>query len=130
MSKKYALIVEDNPVTRELLTTVLGRMGGYAMLEAGDAEQAYRLLERYTPDMVILDYHLPGANGTDVLTYIRADPRLQAAAVVLLTADNLVGHEYATVMQTADLQLQKPVMPRDLLRMVQQLQAVKDAALS
>ncbi|HET6934657.1 MAG TPA: response regulator [Candidatus Angelobacter sp.] len=83
---KQILIVEDKPNSRELLRTVLEQQG-YAVLEAGDGEQAIKIIREKPLDLVLMDLQIPARNGYDVLKEIRSDPKLGALPVVAVTAN-------------------------------------------
>jgi two-component system, cell cycle response regulator DivK len=83
---KQILIVEDKPNSRELLRTVLEQQG-YAVLEAGDGEQAIKIIREKPLDLVLMDLQIPARNGYDVLKEIRSDPRLAGLPVVAVTAN-------------------------------------------
>ena len=79
------LIVEDEPAIRELVSVNL-RHAGYTVSEADTAEAARIQLDNRLPDLVLLDWMLPGQSGIDFAKRMRADPRTRALPVVLLTA--------------------------------------------
>jgi DNA-binding NarL/FixJ family response regulator len=87
------LIVDDHPLTRSALATLLRQQGFDVVGEAADGESAIERVAELAPDLVLLDLSLPGMNGLEAL------PRLRDAApgaeVVVLTAsgteDNLLG---------------------------------------
>src|SRR5919201_1695874 len=86
------LIVDDHPLTREALSSLLDRSGFAVAGEAADGEEAIELARRLQPELVLLDLSMPGMDGLQAL------PRLREAApgceVVVLTAsgteDNLL----------------------------------------
>lgn len=83
---KQILIVEDKPNSRELLRTVLEQQG-YAVLEAGDGEQAIKIIREKPLDLVLMDLQIPARNGYDVLKEIRSDPKMASLPVVAVTAN-------------------------------------------
>jgi two-component system, OmpR family, response regulator ResD len=104
------LVVEDESVVREVVVRYL-RREGYRTLEAGDAETACALVERETPDLVLLDVMLPGKDGLSICRWIRARSEVP---VIMLTArgeeaDRIVGLELG-----ADDYVTKPFSPREL----------------
>ena len=104
------LVVDDEPIVREVVVRYLEREG-YATLEAGDGNDARALLERESPDLVVLDVMLPGADGLELCRWIRSRSRLP---VIMLTArgeeaDRIVGLELG-----ADDYVTKPFSPREL----------------
>jgi DNA-binding NarL/FixJ family response regulator len=78
------LIVDDHPITRDALSSLLGQQGFSVVGEASDGEEAIELARRFRPQLVLLDLSMPGLDGLGAL------PRLRDAApeceVVVLTA--------------------------------------------
>jgi len=68
--------------------------------------EARQRLQEGAPHLVLLDLHLPGVSGTDLLTQIRADERLAKTIVVIATADARLGDAYR---ESADYILIKPI---------------------
>ena len=82
---KKALVVEDDPEYANLLRIVLESLG-YKFQHAITVVGARRLLREYTPDLILLDGHLPDGNGLELCAHIRAEARLARAMVVVLSA--------------------------------------------
>ena len=104
------LVVDDEPIVREVVVRYLEREG-YATLEADDGADARRLVERESPDLVVLDVMLPGTDGLELCRWIRSRSELP---VIMLTArgeeaDRIVGLELG-----ADDYVTKPFSPREL----------------
>jgi putative two-component system response regulator len=78
------LVVDDDEQVRGLLSHLL-RVTGHLVEEEGSAEAAEEKLQTLTPDLILLDMQLPGKSGMDLLSIIRADPRLRLTPVVMLT---------------------------------------------
>ncbi len=114
------LVVEDEPAIRELLSINL-RHAGYAVTEAETAEQARRHLDAGQPDLVLLDWMLPGQSGVDFAKQLRADPRTSALPIVMLTARAQEGDKLQGFDVGADDYVTKPFSPRELLARVRAL---------
>ena len=104
------LVVDDEPIVREVVVRYLEREG-YTTLEADDGDDARDLLERESPDLVVLDVMLPRTDGLELCRWIRARSELP---VIMLTArgeeaDRIVGLELG-----ADDYVTKPFSPREL----------------
>jgi DNA-binding response OmpR family regulator len=104
------LVVDDEPIVREVVVRYLEREG-YSTLEADDGEKARALVERESPDLVVLDVMLPGTDGLELCRWIRSHSELP---VIMLTArgeeaDRIVGLELG-----ADDYVTKPFSPREL----------------
>jgi CheY-like chemotaxis protein len=81
--RRVVLVVDDEPSLRALLRGVL-RIAGYDVREAASGEEALEILDRETPDAVLLDILLPGIDGWEVLD--RLKPRLATLPVLVLSA--------------------------------------------
>jgi two-component system phosphate regulon response regulator PhoB len=108
------LIVEDDAAIQELISVNLDR-AGHGVRCAFDAEVARTLIAQSLPDLVLLDWMLPGMSGIDFLRILRADRQTQALPVILITArgeerDKILGLEIG-----ADDYITKPFSPRELL---------------
>jgi CheY-like chemotaxis protein len=79
------LVVDDNPVNRKLLSSILVREG-YNSLEATDGEEALRIARDEDPDVILLDVMMPGMDGFSVCQRMRQDPMLEDTPVLFLTA--------------------------------------------
>jgi len=79
------LIVDDEPPARERLRSMLVEAGGFDVAgEAGNGEQALDLVERLTPDIVLLDVRMPGIDGLEVARHLATHP--EPPAVIFTTA--------------------------------------------
>jgi len=114
------LIVEDEPAIRELLSVNL-RHAGYTVSEAETAEAARAQLDAALPDLVLLDWMLPGQSGIDFAKKLRADPRTGALPIVMLTARAQEGDKLQGFDVGADDYVTKPFSPRELLARVRAL---------
>ncbi len=113
----HILIVEDDPVTRSILTSFLGD-AGYTLSEAEDAEQFRTLFDPKKIDLVLLDINLPGDDGLTLTKEIRSQAR---TGIIILSArqediDRLLGLELG-----ADDYLTKPFLERELLLRIKNL---------
>lgn len=111
------LVVEDEPAIQELISYNL-ELAGHQVLRTDSAEGAMAMIRTALPDMVVLDWMLPGMSGIDFARWLRADRRTQAVPLIMLTAradeqDKLSGLETG-----ADDYLTKPFSPRELVARV------------
>jgi CheY-like chemotaxis protein len=107
------LLVDDDPDIVRLLTMTL-RPEGYRLLSASDGNAALEIARSERPDLLLLDWNMPGRNGLDVCRAIRteeSDPDLRDVPVVLLTAQ--VGAEDTAAGFTAGVTdyVTKPFKP-------------------
>jgi DNA-binding response OmpR family regulator len=105
MSNPFALIIEDDFDASFIFAQSLQAAGFETeIIRSGDL--ALARLAVTTPDVVVLDLHLPHAAGTDILNQIRADGRLAETRVIVATADPRLAE---TLQDEADLVLIKPI---------------------
>lgn len=83
------LVVDDDPDFQSLLATLVGALRQTAVT-AGDAASALDWLDKHTPSLVLLDYHMPGDDGVDLLQRLRQSPRLKGVPVIMLTGQSRV----------------------------------------
>jgi two-component system, OmpR family, phosphate regulon response regulator PhoB len=107
------LVVEDEPAIQELIAYNL-KQAGHQPLRADSAEQALRLVQDALPDLVLLDWMLPGLSGIELARRLRSDKRTKTVPIIMLTAradeqDKLTGLDTG-----ADDYITKPFSPREL----------------
>jgi two-component system alkaline phosphatase synthesis response regulator PhoP len=117
---RRALVVEDDPDIVELLDHYL-KTDGWNVTIANDGRTALDRLKREPVDLVVLDLQIPHVDGLAVCAAIRADPRIRAVPVVMLTArgdetDRILGLEMG-----ADDYIVKPFSPKELLARIRAL---------
>jgi two-component system alkaline phosphatase synthesis response regulator PhoP len=112
------LIVEDHPTMREALRLVLERED-LDIVEASDGNAALALARSEPPDLVLLDLHIPGMPGEEVLSELKADPTTSHARVIVVTATGEEGRARALAVG-ADAYFTKPFSPTALLQAVEQ----------
>jgi CheY-like chemotaxis protein len=105
MSTHQALVIEDDPDLAAIFSQAL-RAAGFEVETVSTREAALARLAACIPQVVTLDLHLQQTRGTDILHYIRAEPRLTKVNIVLTTADSAM----AEVLQDqTDFVLVKPI---------------------
>lgn len=111
---KNILLVEDEAAIREMLQISLVR-AGFDVSLAGDAAEAERQMKETAPDLILLDWMLPGVSGLELARRLRRDAASKALPIILLTArcdeeDRLKGFEVG-----ADDYIGKPFSVRELV---------------
>jgi len=114
------LAVEDEPRNAALLEAILGR-AGYRLFVAGGVLEAREFLDGETPDLVLLDRHLPDGDGLDLIPEIRASDRLGDVPILLVSASVLPRDVQAARAAGADGFLAKPVRVKPLVDEVRRL---------
>jgi two-component system phosphate regulon response regulator PhoB len=108
------LVVEDEPAIREMLGFSLTK-AGFRFEEAADAEQALLAIATNPPDLVILDWMLPGMSGVDLARRLRRDELTAELPVILLTARTEENDRIRGLEVGADDYITKPFSPRELI---------------
>lgn len=111
------LVVDDEPIVREIVATYL-RREGYRALEAGDGLTARDLIERAQPALVVLDVMLPGIDGLELCRWIRARSEVP---VIMLTARGEEGERVRGLSVGADDYVVKPFSTPELMARVRAL---------
>lgn len=107
------LVIEDEPAIQELLALNLSQ-AGHNPIRALSVEQAQQLMRETLPDLIILDWMLPGMSGIDFARRLKADEYSKSIPIIMLTArseeiDKIRGLEIG-----ADDYVTKPFSPREL----------------
>ncbi|HEX3551726.1 MAG TPA: response regulator [Thermoanaerobaculia bacterium] len=111
--RKRVAVVEDNPETRILARLLLGRTYEVADYETGDLALAD--FGRFEPDLVLLDISLPGMDGVEVMTRMRADPGLREVPVVAFTAYASDAERKRYLALGFDGHVSKPIVDKSIL---------------
>ena len=108
------LLVEDEPAIRELIATNLIR-AGHQVVQAADAEQAQGLILEALPDLILLDWMLPGISGVEFSRRLRHQERTRAVPIIMLTARSTEQDKVGGLEAGADDYVTKPFSPKELL---------------
>ena len=108
------LVVEDEPAIGELIAINL-RHAGFKVVLAETAEAAQSAVDGVLPELVLLDWMLPGQSGVSLARRWRADARTRALPVIMLTARADEADKIAGLDAGADDYLTKPFSPNELL---------------
>ncbi len=114
MNSKRILVVEDEQPIREMISFALAS-AGFDIDEAGDSRQAQMAIANHRPDLVLLDWMLPGTSGIDYARRLKKEELTRELPIILLTAraeeeDKVLGLEAG-----ADDYITKPFSPRELV---------------
>ena len=107
------MVVEDEPSILELLRINLVD-AGYDVREAADAESAQRILKESLPDLMLLDWMLPGLSGLAFAKQLRGDARTRELPVIMVTARTDEADKVAGLEAWVDDYVTKPFSPREL----------------
>jgi CheY-like chemotaxis protein len=111
--KAGVLLVDDEDQLRRVMKDLLEREG-YRVAEARDGVEALDEVDRFAPDIIVLDLNLPGMDGYTVLSQLRSRPATQQVPVIVLTAKGDEDNEVRVFELGADDFLTKPFRARAL----------------
>jgi two-component system phosphate regulon response regulator PhoB len=112
--KSRVLIVEDETAIREMLGYALMKEG-YEISEACDVEEARALIKEGIPDLILLDWMLPGISGVDYARRLRADAKTTNIPIIMLTAKSEEEDKIRALDTGADDYITKPFSTKELL---------------
>ncbi|MBV8656885.1 MAG: phosphate regulon transcriptional regulator PhoB [Burkholderiales bacterium] len=107
------LLVEDEPAIQELIAFNL-QQSGHHVLRADSAEAGMAVVKNALPDLILLDWMLPGMSGIEFAKKIRADERTRQVPVIMLTARSEESDKIHGLETGADDYITKPFSPREL----------------
>ena len=112
--RRTVIVADDEPSVRMLVNATIGT-DDYNIVEASDGDEAWSVIQKLRPPLVLLDVRMPRRTGLEILRAIKADPNLTATRVILMTASAQQSDIAAGLTAGADVYLTKPFSPRDLL---------------
>ena len=120
MASKKVLVVDDEPSIREMLRLAL-EISDFDCVEAQDIHEAYRIVADDAPDMVLLDWMLPGGSGIELLRRLKKGEATQSLPVIMLTAKTHEDNVIQGLELGADDYITKPFAPKELIARIRAL---------
>ncbi|MBO9309710.1 MAG: response regulator [Chloroflexi bacterium] len=117
---KRILVVDDEVGALALIGIMLDR-GGFEVVKAQNAAQALDVLERETPDLIILDIMMPGTDGIELCSIIRGMPRFAETPILILSARSDSDSVIRSMEAGATGYLPKPILHHDLVSKVRSM---------
>lgn len=114
------LIVEDEPPQAEMLSYNLQKEG-YLVLIAGDGEEGLLMARENVPDVIVLDWMLPGLTGIEVCRQLRGDAAMREIPILMLTARGEEEDRVRGIDTGADDYVVKPYSPREVVARIKAL---------
>ena len=114
MSGNAILIVEDEREIREMLSFTLER-NGFRVVEAESAEEAITKLEGRLPDLILVDWMLPGGSGLELVRRLRREEHTADVPVLMLTAKGEEADKLRSFEVGVDDYVTKPFSSRELI---------------
>lgn len=114
MTRQRILIVDDEAAIREMIATSL-ELADFECMEAGNVQDAHRIIFDQPPDLVLLDWMLPGINGVDFARRLRREEASSHIPIIMLTAKTDEEHKVAGLDSGVDDYVTKPFSTRELI---------------
>jgi two-component system phosphate regulon response regulator PhoB len=114
MATKTILIVDDEAPIRDMLRVAL-EMAEYNCLEAQDAQTAHAIIVDQKPDLIILDWMMPGTSGMELARRLKRDQLTSETPIIMLTAKGEEDNKIQGLEAGADDYITKPFSPRELV---------------
>ena len=126
--KKQILVVEDNPLNREILIEILAEH--YLVLEAENGQEALEVLKEHADSvaLILLDVMMPVMDGFTFLDYIKADDELALIPVIVMTQSDSESDEVAALAHGAADFVPKPYRPQVILHRVASIINLRETA--
>jgi len=118
--ERTILVVEDEPPKAEMLAYNLEKEG-YRVMIAGDGEEGLLMARENLPDVIVLDWMLPGLTGIEVCRQLRGDPETQEIPIIMLTARGEEEDRVRGIETGADDYVVKPYSPREVVARIKGL---------
>lgn len=120
MAVHTVLIVDDEFAIRDMLRMAL-EMSDYSCLEAENIHQAYTLIVDERPDIILLDWMLPGGSGLELMRRLKRNDTTRDVPVIMLTAKTAEDNLLQGLESGADDYITKPFSPRELVARIKAL---------
>lgn len=114
------MIVDDERAIREMISLALSKEG-FTCLEAANAHEAEKMIQQQSPDLVLLDWMMPGVSGIDFMRRLRKDDKTRSLPVVMLTAKSGEEDKIQGLDTGADDYIAKPFSTRELIARIRAL---------
>ncbi|MCC6539230.1 MAG: response regulator [Bryobacterales bacterium] len=115
------LVADDEDSLRILVGTVFEE--DYRLLEASDGDEALELARAHQPDLLVVDWMMPGKTGVEVTAELRRQPAFAATPIILLTAKSQRDDVHLALASGVTAYLMKPFSPAELLELASRLLA-------
>jgi chemotaxis family two-component system response regulator PixH len=115
-----ALIVDDSPTEREIISSCLKEIG-LSVLTANSGEEGIEKASAQKPDLILLDVVLPGRSGFEVCRELKAEDNTKNIPVILCSTKNTEMDKFWGMKQGADAYVTKPIDKVELVRIIKKL---------
>ena len=118
MTNRTILVVDDETAIRDMLRIAL-EMADYQVIEAGDTKRAHELIVDQQPDLILLDWMLPGSTGIEFARRLKKDDISAEIPIIMLTAKGEEDNKIQGLNVGADDYITKPFSPKELIARLQ-----------
>ena len=126
MNNKRVLVADDELHIREVISYKL-QIAGLEVITAHDGSEALELAKSESPDLLIVDYQMPGLNGLEVCLGLGEEPRTSRIPAIMLTARGLDIEQAELEQARINVVIAKPFSPRKVLSCVKELLRQEEA---
>ncbi len=120
MRRAKILIVDDDPDILDILKLTLDGEN-YDVIQAANGEDALKLVQAKSPNLLILDYNMPRMNGKEICQKVKKDLLLQHLPIIMLTGKGEVVDKVQGIDAGADDYIVKPFEPKELLARIRMI---------
>ena len=125
MHRATILVIEDNKMNMKLVRSLL-QVKNFEVLEAEDAEQGISLVEKYRPNLILMDIQLPGMDGLTATRIIKNNPVLNHIPVIALTSHAMRGDDRKAAEAGCDGYITKPIDTRRFIDTILQYLSINE----
>ena len=111
------LVIDDEPDIREVMRFAL-ESSDFRVMEAGHADEARKLLSSETPDLILLDWMLPGRSGLELAQQLKQSPKTKSIPIIMVSARGEEEDRVKGLDTGADDYIAKPFSPREMVARV------------
>ena len=115
------LVVEDSPVMRDLIASLIDELGGFEIIAVENGLQALRVLPNEKFDLIVTDINMPNINGLELLAFVKKNPNHVNTPVLVVTTEGAEKDREKGLALGASAYLVKPFKPDELLDVVRKL---------
>ncbi|MBK1708830.1 phosphate regulon transcriptional regulator PhoB [Marichromatium gracile] len=108
------LVIDDEPDIREVMRFAL-ESAEFRVLEAGHADEARKLLASDQPDLILLDWMLPGRSGLELAQQLKQNPKTRSLPIIMISARGEEEDRVKGLDTGADDYIAKPFSPREMI---------------
>ncbi len=113
------LVIDDDPLLQRIVELCLARLGKFAFCYAENGRQGIQLADTCLPDLILLDFDLPGMDGLDTLRRLRATECAERPPIIAITGALRLSERCAEMINGCDAYVPKPFDINGLCRTVQ-----------